>query len=125
MSKKETPMLRRYWEQVGGILIEEFMAVKKTSECGRRLIDGVIILDAEPKKVCRQNDVSIEGKDIIVVQVKARRLGMTLMGQTLFSKRLMEKFRPLKITSVALCKEDDSVLRPLLEKHDGCKVVVI
>jgi hypothetical protein len=29
MSKHETPMTRWYWRQVGGTLIEEFVAVEK------------------------------------------------------------------------------------------------
>jgi hypothetical protein len=32
-----------YWQQVGGTLIEEFVAVKGTSRCGVRMLDGVII----------------------------------------------------------------------------------
>jgi len=30
MSKLETPMIEEYWRQVGGTLIEEFLAVKRT-----------------------------------------------------------------------------------------------
>lgn len=125
MSKNETPMLRQFWQQVGGILIQEYMAVKKTPTCGKRLIDGIILPNAKTNEILGKRDVSIAGEEIIVVQVKTGRLGMYLMGQTLFSKRLMEKFRPSKITAIALCQEDDSVLRPLLEEHEGCKVVVI
>jgi len=29
MSKHETPMLLEYWKQTGGVLIEEFLVVKK------------------------------------------------------------------------------------------------
>ena len=73
----------------------------------------------------RDDQELINVREIIVVQVKASRLGMYLMGQTLFSMRLMEKFNPSKITSVALCRYDDSIMRPLLEKDAGCKVVII
>ena len=31
MSKHETPLTRKYWRSVGGTLIEEFPAVKKSS----------------------------------------------------------------------------------------------
>lgn len=43
MSKNETWMTRWYWNQVGGTLVEEFLAVRRTETCGQRLIDGVII----------------------------------------------------------------------------------
>jgi len=70
--------------------------------------------------------VDITGERIILVQTKAGRLGMYLMGPTLFSAELVRaRFRPAAIESVALCAKDDEVLRPLLEKHDGCKVVVM
>ena len=125
MSKHETPMLLEYWKQTGGILIEEFHAVKRTSTNSQRHIDGIIILGEETRIGNRDDIELINGREIIVVQVKANRLGMYLMGQTLFSLRLMEKFNPSKITSVALCSDDDSIMRPLLEKHEGCKVVII
>lgn len=65
----------------------------------------------------------VAGKDIIVVQVKAQRLGMYLMGQALFSKELMKPFDPKSIRTVALCNKDDSILRPLAEAH-GIEVVI-
>jgi hypothetical protein len=34
MSKLETPMTRWYWHQVGGTLIEEFCAVRRSGSCG-------------------------------------------------------------------------------------------
>ena len=125
MSKHETQMRLEYWKQTGGILIEGFHAVKRTSTNSQRLIDGIIILGEETRIGNRDDVELINGREIIVVQVKANRLGMYLMGQTLFSLRLMEKFNPSKITSVALCSDDDSIMRPLLEKLEGCKVVII
>ena len=123
MSKLETPMIRRYWKQTGGTLIEEFPAVKATPSCGPRRLDAVILPDEE-NRIAGWREVSLEGKDIIVVQAKARRLGMYLMGQTLFSAELVKAFRPASIRSVALCSKDDSVLRPLLEGYEGMHVVV-
>jgi hypothetical protein len=43
MSKHEMPMIRWYWQQVGGTLIEEFCAVPRSQDCSNRMIDGVII----------------------------------------------------------------------------------
>ncbi len=58
-----------------------------------------------------------------MVQAKASRLGMYLMGQALFSRELMRPFNPATIRAVALCAKDDSVLRPLAEEY-GIEVEV-
>ena len=122
MSKLETPMIRRYWEKVGGTLIEEFMAVPLKQGQGRRMIDGVIVV-AGPKKIMKMSEVDVSGKDIIVLQAKAQRLGMYLMGQAVFSPKLMERFKPASLRSVAICTATDAVLEPLL-KPFGVEVVV-
>ena len=49
MSKKETPLTRKYWEEVGGTLIEEFVMVPKGKNNGIRLIDAIIIPSGENK----------------------------------------------------------------------------
>ena len=123
MSKHETPMTRWYWQSVGGTLIEEFVAVKETAGSGRRVLDAVIIKNEETL-IAKQSEVSLEGKDIIVIQTKASRLGMYLMGQALFSRQLIMMFKPKSVKSVALCNRDDAVLRPLLEQYEGMEVVV-
>jgi len=123
MSKHETPMTRWYWKQVGGTLVEEFVAVAGGSDRGRRVLDAVI-LPSEEFRVARQEDISIEGKDVVVVQTKAGRLGMHLLGQALFSSHLMQRFGPRSVLSVALCGQDDAVLRPVFEEYRGMKVVV-
>jgi hypothetical protein len=43
MSKHETPMVVRYWESVGGTLIEEFLIVEKSSTCGPKCADAIIL----------------------------------------------------------------------------------
>jgi hypothetical protein len=123
MPTRETPMTRWYWEQVGGTLVEEFCAVKGSPTCGTRRLDGVIIKGGE-HRIARQSEVSVEGQDVIVVQTKAARLGMYLMGQVLFSAQLMRPFKPRSVESVALVAQDDGVLRPLLEQYPGMRVVV-
>jgi len=74
MSKHETPLTRWYWQQVGGTLIEEFVAVKRTSKCGVRVLDGVIIKDGD-FRIAKQSDISLEGKDVIVIQTKSEPSG--------------------------------------------------
>ena len=124
MSKKETPLTRAFWKNTGGTLIEEFPVVRRGPHHGPRLIDGVIIVDG-PFRIARPSEVSLEGKDLICIQTKASRLGMSLMGQALFSKKLLEKYvRPKSVRSVALCVRTDQVLEPLLAEF-GVEVVVL
>lgn len=124
MSKRETPMTLWYWQQTGGILIEEFLVVSRSPTNGPRLLDGLIILGEETLRLPRGSMLSLQGKDVIVVQAKNSRLGMSLMGQTLFSIELAKRHNPRSILSVALCAKEDALLRPILESHPGCKVVV-
>lgn len=124
MSKRETPMIMKYWEKVGGTLIEEFPAVRQANGNGPRRLDAVILPNG-PKMKASWRDVMLKGQDVVVVQAKANRLGMYLMGQTLFSAELMKQFEPASIRSVALCAKDDSIMRPLLERFTGMEVVVI
>ena len=122
MSLRETPMLLRYWVRVGGTLAEEFPAVRGSATAGPRRLDGVIVLGGTRRRVSPEQ-LEVAGKDIIVIQVKAGRLGMYLMGQALFSRELMRPFMPRSTRTVALCGKDDSVLRPLAEMY-GIEVVV-
>ena len=123
MSKHETWMTRKYWNSIGGLLIEEFKAVNRSNEQSQRLIDGVIVIGKE-KKIHNGNTFDIKGKDVIIIQTKARRIGMYLLGQAYFSKFLIEKFEPKSIRSVALCIKDDAVMNKLAERHEVTVVVI-
>src|SRR5947209_6239218 len=116
MSLHETPMLLRYWQKVGGTLTEEFYAVRKTPTASPRRLDG-LILRGGPTIIVPPSKIDIEGRDIIVIQVKASRLGMNVMGQAFFSRELMKPFNPASIRTVVICTHDDSALRPLAEAH--------
>ena len=156
MSKHETRWTRHYWEKnwkdKGGTLIEEFPAVCPggNSQIGPRCLDGVIVLDGQSKhlttedglkvnrKILRKpkndslNEVTIKGREIIIVQTKMGsiqedkperykpyRLGMYLLGQALFSKHLMEPFQPKgNIKSVAICARGDTIMKELAEKYE-------
>jgi hypothetical protein len=120
---KQSPMTEWYWQQVSGTLIPEFRAVKPSETCGHRDLDGVIIKGGESRKA-RQDEVEIEGRDIIVVQTEAKRLGMCLAGQAHFSLDLMLRHNPRSVESIALVSENDSVIGPLFERRPGCSVVV-
>lgn len=116
-------MTRWYWNQVGGLLIEEFMVVRRGDQQARRLIDGLIVV-GEEKAISEKRTFDITGRDVIVIQSKNRPLSMPLMGQCLFSRDLVRQLGPSSVRSVALCTRDDATLRPLLEAHEGCEVVI-
>ena len=122
MSKLETPLTRRYWREIGGTLIEEFPSVRSGPNQGKRLLDGVVLLDS-PHLIANHREVEIENRDIVVIQTKASRLGMNLLGQALFSRHLMMPFRPSSVDTVAICTKGDAVLEPLAAEY-GIKVVV-
>jgi hypothetical protein len=124
MSKRETPMTRRYWERVRGTLLEEYLIVPSSPGVGRRMIDAVIIEDGDHRIASRGKTVSLDGHDIVVVQTKALRLGMYLLGQAFFSRELIkDRFAPRSIRTIALCAIDDAILHPIAERF-GVEVVV-
>ena len=126
MSKLETPMILAYWNRVGGTLVEEFQMVKANAQCGPRRADAIILLGGERTRLpVGQRSVSVKGKDIVVIQAKATRLGMYLMGQAVFSADLMKRFEPKSIKAVILCTKDDALLRPLLVPFPEVEVVVM
>jgi hypothetical protein len=124
MSKRETPMTRRYWERVRGTLLEEYLIVRSSPGVGRRMIDAVIIEDGDHRIASRGETVSLDGHDIVVVQTNAQRLGMYLLGQAFFSRELIkDRFAPRSIRTIALCARDDAILHPIAERF-GVEVVV-
>ncbi len=101
MSKHETPMTRWYWRTMNGrqgLLIEEFPAVKRDGANGKnkRHIDGVIVLGqkAERRGPRKGDRELVRGKRVIVIQSKARRLGMGLIGQVVVSRELLTDLKP-------------------------------
>ena len=91
---------------------------------GARWADVLIVLGTEPRLAKPSEIDTLDGEDVIVIQTKATRLGMYLMGQALFSRFLVEeRFRARSVRSVALCRADDEVLRPLAERT-GIEVVI-
>ena len=55
MSALETPMTRRLWEEIGGTLFEEFLAVRPTHARGARRLDGLVLVD-EPFRLGSRSD---------------------------------------------------------------------
>jgi hypothetical protein len=126
MSRRETPITRWYWQQPGGLLVEEYCDVSRGAACARRLVDALVLPERETRIATHGEPVHIgAGERAVLVQTKHARLGMYLMGQTLFSAELLrQRYPDARIESVALCTQDHDVLRPLLEAYAGCFVVV-
>ena len=91
----------------------------------RRNIDAIILPDEPTRRVptVERRSIDIRGKRVIAVQTKARRLGMYLMGQAYFSKKLIERHGAMVVRTVALCTDEDAVLGPLA-REAGIDVVV-
>ena len=94
-------LAKGWWNLDRGIL-----AGRGSRSSGIRLLDGVIVKNG-PFVIARQSDVVLKDQDIIVVQAKASRLGMYLMGQAFFSAQLMRAFEPRSVESVALVLRDE------------------
>ena len=131
MSKHETPMTRWYWRTVNkrqGLLIEEFPAVKRDGSTGKnkRHIDGVIVLGEKPDRrgPLKGDRELVKGKEVIVIQSKARRLGMSLIGQVVVSRELLKDLKAKVVKSVGVCREDDQILRAVLGRFKKCEAVV-
>lgn len=103
MSKLESPITERFWEKhIGGTFIPEYQLVKSTDSSGRRLADAIILPD-EDRKRGHWREYPLKGQRVVVVQTKATRIGMSLMGQTIFSKELVKKLGAKTVRSIALC----------------------
>jgi hypothetical protein len=125
MSKHETPMIEAFWDRhARGAYIPEYRIVRPTADCSIRRLDAVILPD-EPYGRARFRDyVKLADRNVIVVQAKARRMGMYLMGQALFSARLVMAQGAKRVCSILLCTSPDSALLPLLKPFPEVEVWV-
>jgi hypothetical protein len=123
MSALETPMTRRLWDEIGGTLFEEYAAVRPSCATGAGRLDGLVLVDG-PFRLARRGEApDLSGQRLIVIQTKATRLGMNMLGQALFSAEIVRDRDPAEVRTIALCTADDDVLRPLAERY-GIEVVV-
>jgi hypothetical protein len=130
MSKHETPMTRWYWREVNkrkGLLIREFPAVEggKGRSEGKRHIDGVIVCGRKSgdRKGRSSDRAMIKDKTVIVIQSKAKRLGMYLIGQTIVSRELMKSLGAKVRRSIALHRKNDPVMEEVLLRFKKCEAV--
>ena len=67
---------------------------------------------------------TLTDRNVMVVQTKASRMGMYLMGQALFSARLALACGAKSVRAILLCTAPDSVLLPLLKDFPEVEVWV-
>ena len=119
----EKRMVRWYWRQVGGTLVEDFPIEAGSAGGPPHAVDGLIIRRGK-WRIADSTEVALTGHDLIVLHACADRLNLELMGRAYFSGRLLERLRPQSLYSVALVLRNDPQLRSLLEEIPTMKVVV-
>jgi hypothetical protein len=92
MSKNETWRTRKYWETIGGLLIEEYYAIQenKKMNTAKRIIDGIIVL-GEKKDRKAGGTFEFKGCDIIVISDKIVSFGNDSDGAGIFFQGDYEK----------------------------------
>ena len=129
MSKHETPLTQAYWEGLGdGTLYEELRVVDaKAGVRSRRHVDGVVVL-GEAHRIASPGEragVSLNDRDVIVIQTKATPLNPYVFGQALLSMDLIRmRWAPRSLHSIIICTADDPRLRPVIGAFPDVEVHV-
>lgn len=118
-------MTEGFWNTVSaGTFIPEYVLVAHGPDRSPRRGDALILPD-EPFRRGRAADYpSISARNVIVVQTKTGGMGMSLMGQALFSARLALAAGALSVRSILLCNRLDAALLPLLRPFPEVEVWV-
>jgi hypothetical protein len=125
MSKHETAMTEGFWLSGGkGAYIAEYPLVRKAADRSGRWADAVILPDEGACRARVFDYPNLDGRNVIVVQTKVGRMGMYLMGQALFSARLVMAQRAKSVRSILLCHRPDGALLPLLRPFPEIEVWV-
>ena len=112
-----------FWQsQAPGLFIAEYPLVQRGADRSQRLVDGLILPDEPNGRGKWRDHVSLTGKRVIVIQTKASRMGMYLMGQALFSARLALACGAASVRSILLCRRPDAALLPLLKPFPEVEV---
>jgi len=124
MSKNETPMTEGFWRShAKGTFLAEYPLVRRRgTECTGRWADAIILPDEPYCRGSVEDYPSLAGRKVIVVQTKCERMGMYLMGQALFSGRLVKSQGAKSVRSILLCLQTDSALLPLLKEFSEVEV---
>ena len=117
-------MTEALWqEHARGAFIPEYCIVRR-ADCGGRYVDALILPDEPHRRASFTDYPTLKDRNVIVVQTKAARMGMYLMGQALFSARLALARGAKSARSILLCTAPDSVLLPLLKDFPEVEVWV-
>ena len=123
MSKHETPLTEQFWQTCcPGAFIPEYRLVRRTTGQGVRLADAIILPDEPHGRATFADYPTLDGRNVVVVQTKASRLGMYLMGQGVFSAGLVKAQGAQSVRSVMIATRSDDALLPLLGRFEGIEV---
>jgi hypothetical protein len=124
MSKHETHITECFWETCtnGALLLEYPLVRRRGLDCSNRLADAVILPDEPHHRASVKDYPSLADHNVVVVQTKAGRMGMYLMGQAVFSARLAVASGAACVRSILLCRRSDSALLPLLKDFPEVEV---
>jgi len=61
VSKHETPITRWYWQQLGGLLVEEYCLVDRGPTCSARWVDALVLPEQETRIAVRGEQVDARG----------------------------------------------------------------
>lgn len=123
MSKHETAMTEGFWHSYAkGTFLPEYPLVWAQTDRAVRRADAVILPDEPDSRANVRDYPSLSGRKVIVVQTKPGRMGMYLMGQALFSARLVMAQGATSVRSILLCHRTDAALLPLLEPFPEVEV---
>lgn len=125
MSRNETARARKYWERIGGLLIEEFQTIPKKKNTGKdkQTIDAIIVL-GEEQRIQSGGTYDFTGKDIIVIQLEKEHKGMQFLGEAFSSREAIMRYQPRSIKTVAICSRHDEELYRLCEEFNIEMVVI-
>jgi hypothetical protein len=123
MSLREMPMTEGFWLTVAnGAFIPEYPLVRGARDRSWRWVDALILPDEPHRRAVATDYPYLSGRSVIVVQTKAARMGMYLMGQALFSARLAVAAGATTVRSILLCRKPDAALLPLLKPFPEVEV---
>lgn len=123
MSSYQSKRIRKYWKQVGGLLIEEFQAIPKKKSAEKQVIEGIIVLGEETRRQ-RGGIYDFTGKDIIVIHTKKDQVGMQSLGQAFQSREVMMRYQPRSIKTVTICSKPDEEMYKFCKEFDIEMVVI-
>lgn len=115
MSKSPNRRIRKYWEKVGGLLIEDYQIKPKKKNTTRRVIDAIIVL-GEEHRIWTEGSYNFTGKDIIIVQLKKEHQGMQFLGRAFSSRENMMLHQPRTLRTVAICHKHDAEMYRLCQE---------